>query len=491
MAETQQSKLVRTRTATTEPVLCVDLDGTLIATDMLWESLMLLLRQQPLQLINLPIWVLRGKSYFKQKIAEVTEVNAATLPFRSDVLTFLQREKENGRKIVLATASDKKIAEAIKRETELFSGVFASDGLTNCSGPNKSKVLVESFGSKGFDYIGNGRVDMPIWEAARYALLVDPSRRLLKKAEREVTVKYVFRRTQNRLIELLKAIRVHQWVKNLLVFVPVIMAHKLFDPALLFRSVCAFFAFSLCASGIYVLNDLLDLPSDRQHPKKKFRPFASGALSIPTGVSIAPILLAGAFLFAYLTLPVLFIGILGLYYLTTTAYSFVLKKIAILDILILAGLYTLRIFAGGMATGVPISAWLLAFSMFLFLSLALMKRYTELNVMQMSGSENVAGRGYRLSDQPGLLSLGTTSGYLSVLVLALYINSQEVTRLYDRPLVLWLICPLLLYWITRMWFRAQRGEIDDDPLVAAIKDPFSYGIGLAIAILLLAGVWQQ
>lgn len=490
MAHIKQDKAKQSATATAEPVLCVDLDGTLIATDMLWESLILLVKQQPWLLVKLPIWVLRGKSHFKRRVAELTDVDTATLPFRSDVLKFLQSEKENGREIVLATASDQKIAEAIKRETGVFSGIFASDGFINCSGPNKSKVLVESYGDKGFDYIGNGNVDMPIWQAARFALLVDPSRRLLKQAEREVTVKHVFRRAQNRFLDLLKAIRVHQWVKNLLIFVPVIMAHRLFEPTLLFQSVCAFFAFSLCASGIYVLNDLLDLQADRQHPKKKMRPFASGALSLQSGAFIVPALLLAAFLFAYLTLPALFIGILGLYFLTTTSYSFALKKIAVVDILILAGLYTLRIFAGGVAAGVPISAWLLAFSMFLFLSLAYMKRYAELNVMQLSGSENAVGRGYRMSDQQSLLSMGTASGYLSVLVLALYINSQEVTRLYDRPLVLWLICPLLLYWITRMWFRAQRGEIDDDPLVAAIRDPFSYGIGAVIAILMLAGVWQ-
>lgn len=475
---------------TTEPALCVDLDGTLIATDMLWESFLLLMKQHPWHIFTLPFWLLRGKSYFKHKIARLVEVDTATLPFRSDVLNFLQQEKARGREIVLATASDKKIADEIERQLGIFGRVIASDGEVNYSGTDKSGALIEHFGEKGFDYIGNAHVDLPIWRAARFALLVDPSRRLLSKAEQKTTVKHVFRQTRNRLLILLKAIRVHQWVKNLLVFVPIIMAHRFFDAELLLQTVSAFFAFSLCASGIYVLNDLLDLQSDRRHPRKQFRPFAAGKLSIATGVGLIPVLLLGAFSFAYLVLPMSFLGILALYFVTTTAYSFFLKKVSILDILILAGLYTLRIFAGGVATSVPISAWLLAFSMFLFLSLAYMKRYAELNVLEGNGEEGAVGRGYLMSDRHGLLSMGTASGYLSVLVLALYINSEEVTRLYNQPLVLWLVCPLLLYWITRMWFRAQRGDIDDDPLVAALKDPFSYGVGAAIAVLMLIGIWR-
>lgn len=484
----QHDKQTCVTTENASPVLCVDLDGSLLATDILWESILVLLKKQPWMFFVFPLWIAKGKAYFKRQVSSQVKLNAANLPFRQDVLKYLYEEKKRGRDIVLATASDLEAAQEIAQHLNLFDKVIASEGVTNLSGHNKRKVLEENFSENGFEYIGNGTVDLPIWQVAKGALIVQPTKRLLKKAGRTASVARIFTVPQNRLQAVFKAMRPHQWVKNLLIFVPLVMAHKVADITLFIKSCYAFAAFSLCASSVYLLNDLLDLDSDRQHPKKKLRPFAAGTLPIPVGIFAVPTMLLVSFFFAYWALPLMFLALLGCYFIVTTLYSVYFKRIAILDILILAGLYSFRVLAGGVAVDVKISAWLLAFSMFLFLSLAIVKRYTELAMLELNGKKNTAGRGYRLDDMQVLQSMGTASGYLSVLVLALYINSQEVTVLYNHPMVLWLICPLLLYWITRMWFLANRGEIEDDPIVSTIKDPFSYGIGAAIAILLAAAL---
>ena len=474
------------KTSLQKNALCVDLDGSLLSTDVLWESILLLIKQQPRKFFYLPVWLLRGKAHFKSQIAQLVELNSALLPVRQDVLQFLKDEKKKGREIVLATASDQKAVAEIVQRLGLFDQVLTSDGTINLSGVNKRKALVERFSDQGFDYIGDAEIDLAVWSAAKSALLVQPSKSLLKKAKRVAAVERVFKSEKNLWLEILKAIRVHQWIKNLLIFVPLIMAHKIVDGILLLQTIYAFFVFSLCASSIYILNDLFDLEADRQHPKKKSRPFAAGTVPISVGLYTIPILLSCAFLVAALTLPLSFIGILGLYIITTVAYTFYLRSTTISDIIVLAGLYALRVLAGSIATAIPISAWLLAFSMFFFLSLAFNKRYTELLLLPLDNRKNTNGRGYISIDKSSLQSMGTTSGYLSVLVLALYNNSQEVKALYSRPEVLWLICPLLFYWISRMWFLSQRGEIDDDPIVATLKDPVNYIIGAIIGLILIA-----
>ena len=289
------------------------------------------------------------------------------------------------------------------------------------------------------------------------------------------------------LLALLRALRVHQWVKNLLVIVPVILDHKLFQPPVMVKALIAFAAFCCAASGAYVLNDLLDRDADRQHRIKRSRPFAADALSRSFGVVLVPLLFAAALLCS-LWLPPRFLVLLALYVVLTTAYSIYLKQIAVLDVLLLAGLYTLRVLAGVAASHVRFSTWLLAFSMFLFLSLAFLKRYAELSELQGGAAEGLARRGYLRGDREWLGSMGGASGYLSVLVLALYINSQEVVALYRNPLLLWLICPLLLFWISRMWLLAHRGRIHQDPIVAAVRDPASYVIGALVALTLYAAV---
>ena len=285
-------------------------------------------------------------------------------------------------------------------------------------------------------------------------------------------------------LALVRALRVHQWVKNLLVFVPVVLDHKLFSTETVVKSATAFAAFCCAASSAYILNDLLDLEADRRHPTKRHRPFAAGTLSPTLGMALVPILLGIAFAASLFTLPASFVELLAIYVVLTTAYSLYLKQVAVVDVLLLAGLYTLRVLAGIAAAQVRFSTWLLAFSMFLFLSLAFLKRFTEVSAMEGAATEQVRRRGYIRGDREWLGSMGSASGYLSVLVLALYINSEQVMALYRTPLLLWLVCPLLLFWTSRMWLLAHRGLIHDDPIVATVRDPASYVLGALVALVL-------
>jgi 4-hydroxybenzoate polyprenyltransferase len=291
-------------------------------------------------------------------------------------------------------------------------------------------------------------------------------------------------RTPSRTLALVRALRPHQWVKNLLVFVPVILDHKLFNSETMAKAGMAFLAFCCAASSAYILNDIFDLEADRRHPTKRHRPFAAGTLSPALGLALVPGLLGTAFAVSWSALPVRFLELLVIYVVLTTAYSLYLKRCAVVDVLLLAGLYTLRVLAGIAAAAVRFSTWLLAFSMFLFLSLAFLKRYTEVNAMDGAATEQVRRRGYIRGDREWLGSMGGASGYLSVLVLALYINSEQVVALYRNPLLLWLICPLLLFWTSRMWLLAHRGRIHDDPIVATVRDPVSYLLGALVAVVL-------
>ena len=295
-------------------------------------------------------------------------------------------------------------------------------------------------------------------------------------------------RVPSRGAAVVQALRPHQWVKNLLLFVPVVLDHRLLDGTAMARAFLAFVAFCCAASSAYVLNDILDLEADRRHPAKRHRPFTSGALSPRVGLVLAPALVAAAYLVSWSALPERFVQVLTIYVLLTTAYSFYLKRIAVLDVLLLAGLYTLRVLAGIAATHVRFSAWFLAFSMFLFLSLAFLKRYTEVSTMAPDDGDQVHRRGYLRGDREWLGSMGGASGYLSVLVLALYINSEQVVALYRSPLHLWLACPLLLFWTSRMWLLAHRGRIHDDPIVATVRDPMSYITGALLALVLYLAV---
>lgn len=460
------------RRAAVEPAFCVDLDGALVRTDLLIETAFALFRQAPLSILRAPFWLLRGKAELKRRIAAEAPFDAANLPYNEAVLERVRREAGAGRRIALATAADERLARAVAAHVGLFDDVFASDGSINLAGPRKRDRLVEAYGEGGFDYLANGRVDLPVWERARRVILVSPERGVetaLGGRAREL-----LEPARPALRAALRAIRPHQWLKNLLILAPLAAAHRADEPALLVQAALAFLCFCLCASGVYVLNDLLDLDADRRHVSKRARPFASGDLPVVWGLWLAPGLLGAALLLAALLLPAAFLGMLGLYLTGTLLYSFWFKRIVLLDAITLAGLYTARILAGGAAVGVALSFWLLAFSMFFFLSLAMVKRYTELRALQeRGGAARAPGRGYEAGDLETIAMLGGASGYISVLVLALYVDSDAVTKVYRFPEAIWLVCPALLYWVSRIWLGARRGKLHDDPVVFAARDGVS------------------
>ena len=461
--------------------LCVDLDGTLILSDLLLETILLLLKRNPLYLFMLPVWLLKGKAAFKGEIARRVVLNPASLPYNQAFIEWLEVQRNTGRELWLCTASNYRLAELVAGHLPIFTGVFASSDALNLSGSAKAAKLQEKFPETGFDYCGNAPVDLAIWRISQGAILVNCSRQLIKQASGISKIRAIFPKTGDTLKTVIKALRFHQWAKNVLVFVPLAAAHKLADTAALEHAVLAFLAFGLCASSVYLLNDMLDLEADRQHPRKCRRPFASGKLSLVAGFVLGPILILAAIGVAA-TLPWKFGLILGGYYSLTLAYSFGIKRIVLIDTISLAGLYTARIIAGAMAISVPLTFWLLLFSVFLFFSLALVKRYAELDNMLRQGKLKAAGRGYHVEDLPILHSLGTASGYLCVLVLALYINSPAVESLYRHPQAIWFLCILLLYWISRIWLKTHRGKMHDDPVVFAMKDKTSLLIGILAAI---------
>jgi 4-hydroxybenzoate polyprenyltransferase len=474
---------VVSETSTSVP-LVVDLDGTLVKTDVLLEAVFALLKRNVFYALLFPLWLLRGKAAFKAEIASRVDVDPALLPYHEDFLAYLKDQHKQGRSLVLATASSEKFARAIARHTALFSEVLASSHTDNLSGQRKLERLQERFENDEFDYAGNAMVDLQVWSGARAALLVNPERGVKAAAEAQGEVSRVFDdRSGVAWQRYLKALRLHQWLKNLLIFVPLFMSHKFDDPALLAQAILAFVVFGLCASSVYLLNDLLDLPDDRRHPTKCNRPFAAGSVSVISGALLIPCLLLPALLLS-LFLPVEFFGVLALYYAVTLAYSLRLKRAALIDVLTLAGLYTVRIIAGAAAVSVVLSFWLLAFSMFLFLSLALIKRFTELLTMQQQDRLSAAGRDYFTSDLETLAQFGSASAYMSVLVLALYINSSDVRTLYAHPEVIWLLCPLLLYLVMRMWLLARRNQLNEDPVVWVIRDRRSQLLALIGALLL-------
>jgi 4-hydroxybenzoate polyprenyltransferase/phosphoserine phosphatase len=468
--------------------LCVDLDGTLIRSDLLWESMLRLVRLNPFWALMLPIWLTRGRAFLKRQIADRVTVDPVTLPYNNEILAFLRDQKAAGRQLYLVTASDTELAESVQRHVGLFDEVIASNGKTNLRGVAKGTVLVERFGEKGFDYAGNSHVDLAVWSRARHAIVANAGPSLVSRAGRLAKVERVFEPEQRPFFAWMKALRPHQWIKNIILFVPLITAHQVGDALLLLKSGLAFVALSLCASATYLLNDLLDLESDRRHSIKHSRPFASGALAPQHGLAAIPLLLVcGGALAAGLGWG--FTACIALYMLVTSAYSWWLKAVPLVDVFCLAGLYTLRLIGGHEATGVAYSFWLLVFSMFIFLSLALIKRFQELDAAQQQNRSAIHGRGYAARDLQLIGTLGPACGCLAVLVMALYVNSQEVVRLYRRPMLLLLICPLLLFWISRVWMLAFRGRMPDDPVVHALKDPASYIVGaLTLVVIWLATV---
>jgi 4-hydroxybenzoate polyprenyltransferase len=484
----RHSSAVTAEAATCRPLkedipLCIDLDGTLLLTDTLLESVVALLRRNPLYILLLPIWLLKGRANLKAQMAQRVSLDVSRLPYNQELLDMVSRERRRGRRLFLVTASNIDIAQQIADHLDLFAGVFASDETRNLSGRHKRRLLEREFGTRGFDYAGNAPVDLAIWAAAHQAIVVNAPKRLVRRVERVAPALAVGTRSLS-LLTLAKALRVHQWAKNILIVVPLILSHRIANLDAVVAAVYAFFAFSLCASAGYLINDVLDLPHDRQHAKKRLRPLASGQLSLIQALVLVPACLVGS-LFLSVPLPMEFLSVLVLYFLGSLAYSLYLKQFALVDVIFLAGLYALRIYAGAVAIRITPSEWLLLFSMFIFLSLALMKRFAELRSLSVVSHEPALGRGYYAADVEHIASIGTASGYIAVLVLALYVNSPDVARLYKQPMLLWLTCPLILYWISRGWLLSYRGRMNEDPVVFALKDQRSYVLGALIGTIML------
>lgn len=480
-----------TRPSSPAMPLCVDCDGTLIHTDLLFESFLLLIKAHFWKALCVPFWLLKhGKAGTKLRIAALVEIDVRLLPYSVEVLDYIGRSRAAGRHIVLATASAQRYADAIAAHLGVFDQVLATNATAgrNLSAEGKASELDRLFGQGGYEYLGNSSDDLPVWRHAGHIAVANASAAVLRGARALGPAHEVARKPHRLARAAVKSLRPHQWLKNLLIFVPLTMAHALDDAALLTQAILAFLCFGLCASSVYVLNDLLDIDADRAHHRKKHRPFASGALPIPTGVLLLLVTLGLAGLLLY-WLPPMFAVTMVIYYASTLAYSFRLKRQVVVDIMMLSGLYTIRILAGAAATHVTPSFWLLAFSIFIFLSLALVKRYAELRLTIGKVSGKAAGRGYTADDLPVLLALGAASGFSAIQVLALYLNSPEVRILYRQPQFLWLIMPVMAYWIARVWLKTHRGEMHDDPVVFAAKDWQSIVIGIMIgAVAILATV---
>lgn len=470
-----------------DPPLIVDLDGTLIKSDLLLESIYAIIRRNPLLVFFLPLWLLSGKVYFKNRLAQMVQIDSKTLPYNTDFLTYLNNEFSRGRKLVIATASVTKFAEEVASHLGIFTEVFSTDEKYNLSGKRKLALLLENYGEKGFDYAGNSKQDLFIYPHARKAILVNSSKKIYNAARKTSEVQQVFGSYRRNLLFYFNAIRFYQWVKNILLFIPLITSHEFNNVSIVINLFLGFISFSLCASGGYLFNDFLDLLTDRSHPRKKNRPFASGNLSILTG-SILMVLLQCTGLGLAALQGWQFFCLLVFYCTISVAYTCHLKKYILIDVLVLAGLYTLRIVAGAVLTNVPLSFWLLAYSIFLFFSLALVKRCSELITVVNTNRDHVKRRAYSIVDIDYLREMGISSGYIAILIFALYINSPDVAILYSHQKLLWMICPFFFYWISRLWFKTARGEMTDDPIVFSIKDKASRYVAYTIIIIILLAI---
>lgn len=474
--------------------LAVDLDGTLLRSDILYDSFFDVLSRDVRGALSAVAALRGGKAALKAALADRAEIDPATLPYEPEVLALIEEARKAGRKVALISASDQRLVQAVADHLGLFDEAHGSNGGRNLSGAAKAEFLAERFGEKGFDYIGDGPVDLPVWKRARRVLTAGASGRLRAAVDgAHPEARHMAPRDGRASVKaLFRAMRPHQWVKNLLVFLPALAGHRLESETLL-PALYAFVAFSLIASSVYVLNDLLDLKSDRAHATKSARPFASGAARLSHGVILAPALFVGGFAVAAAMGQADFAVVLGVYWLITVAYSLYLKRQLVIDILTLAALYTLRVMGGSAATELLLSPWLFALSIFLFLSLAAIKRQAELVNSIKQGKTDLSGRAYRAEDLPIVAMFATSAGYMAVMVMALFVSGERVRKIhqstvevYNSPLILWLICPVLLYWISRVVMLTHRGRMNEDPVMFAIRDPISLICGAAMVCIVLA-----
>lgn len=476
---------ISTQAATPVPSnspLCVDLDGTLVKSDTLYDSLLVLLRTRPWKVPRLFGMVFRGKAAFKAYVIDSVAPDVVHLPYNEKLLQYLHAEHARGREIYLTTGADVRLAQRIADHLGLFTGVMGSNGKVNLTGKEKLQGLRAQL-SDSFSYIGNATPDLALLAHSDEPMVANPTWGLQSGMRaRGIRPVREFQERTHPLKSVIKAIRIHQWAKNILIFAPLLLSHDLRVKGIL-AAILAFLSFSLLASATYIVNDLLDIEADRRHPSKRRRPFAAGDLSAVGGLLIVIVLgavgVGGACL-----LPMPFVGWTLVYLVSTLAYSFYLKRVALVDVLVLSGLYTLRLLAGGGATGTAISQWLAGFSVFLFFSLALVKRFAELENLRDSGLLLKNGRGYILRDREQLRAMGTASGYASVVIFAIYIGGHEA-MLYGRPERLWLAVPLLLLWLSRVWLLASRGALNEDPVIFAFTDRMSLLIGALMILVVL------
>jgi 4-hydroxybenzoate polyprenyltransferase len=464
--------------------LCIDYAGTLTCPATRLEQLLRVAKHSPSSWLPL----LRpgtGKARFWREIAARADMDNTARPLRRELLEWLELERRAGRRLVLLVDGDQRAAESLVARLPLFDSCAALDGVAGTSAERKRQALIDRFGEHGFDYVGSDPADEIVWQAARRAVVIgDPT--LAGRIGTVSNPAQLLTQSGPSARDWAEALRLHQWVKNTLVFLPALLAHAILDRQIMRDSLLAFLAFGLCASSVYLINDLLDLGADRAHPRKRRRPLAAGTISAPAGLRVSALLLLAAALTAVAVSPS-FAAVLSCYYVLTWAYSLRLKRVALLDVIALATLYTIRIVAGAAATGVPLSFWLLAFSVFIFLSLGFVKRYAELEAARRDGQPSGSGRAYSARDLPLIMSLGTAAGYSAIVVIALYINSAESQTHYRHHKPLWLICPLMLLWISRVWMLTARGRMHDDPVVFAVRDRVSLAtLGLLVLIIAMS-----
>ncbi len=488
------------------PPLCVDLDGTLVRSDTLIDSTLALARQSPAALLKIPGWLREGKAALKRHITRAVELDVVHLPYNRELLQYLEQQHALGRPLYLATAADIELANRVAAHVGLFSGVLASDGTQNLAGENKLAAFQQRF-PEGFCYIGNASADLSLLSACSAngaeVMVANPTRALLSGLRaRKIVPTRSFIERSSPVRAWLKAIRLHQWSKNILLFLPLVLAHVR-SFGLIMGTLVAFLSFGLCASATYIINDLLDVEADRIHPRKRRRPFAAGDLSAIHGVAVVALFFVSAIVLAIavpyvvawlsphsaLRGPYAFLGWLLFYTVTTLAYSLRLKRALLIDVIVLSGLYTIRILAGSAATGVEVSTWLAGFSIFFFLSLAFVKRFAELESLRARGGVTSKGRGYHVEDIEQLRSFGSASAYASVVVFTLYIsNLSNAHELYQHSTRLWLLVPVLLLWLSRLWLLASRGQLDEDPVVYAITDKRSLALGAIVVLIALSAL---
>ncbi|GHD61782.1 membrane protein [Thalassobaculum fulvum] len=469
--------------------LCVDLDGTLVRTDLLYETLLAALRRRPWIVLALPFWLLAGRAHLKARLVEAAGdgVDIAALPLTEDLVDYLRSERQAGRRIELVSASDRRAVERVAARVGLFDAVFGSDGDTNLKGPVKARALVERH-PEGFVYAGDARADLAVWEHAAGAIPVNAALARRDEVAARAPIEAEFGTPPRLGRALFKALRPHQWAKNALVLLPLLLTRSYELPAVLVAALATIALFSLAASGTYLLNDLLDLSADRTHPSKRDRPLASGALPIPIGLVLSPLLIAVGLAGTLLVDPDVFLALVA-YLGLTLAYSFGLKTQPVVDVLTLGSLFTLRLLAGHLLVDGGVPAWLLVFCMAFFTSLALVKRLTEVRGLEERGVVSIPGRGYHAGDGPFVLALGLTAGISSVFIFIIYLVADPLhaVRLAD-PEWLWVVPAVLGWWVPRVWLLASRGEMHDDPVVFALKDRQSLVLGtIAVLAVLVAG----